>query len=186
VAVVGGGDTAMEEAIFLTKFAKKVYVIHRRNELKASKIMQDRAMKNPKIEFVWDTVITDVLRNDQKMVSLDSLFKMSTRKKFYFTHPRKRKMITPFNFLKFNNRYWLFLAIGHKPNTETFKGQLDLDSHGYIVVEKGGVRTSVPGVFACGDVQDSRYRQAITAAGTGCMAAMDAAKYLEDFFTQHT
>lgn len=159
VAVVGGGDTAMEEAMFLTRFASEVIVIHRRDELRASKIMADRAQAHPKIRFIWDTVVTDVLDPAQKKVTG----------------------------LKLHNRVTgvdsdlavdaLFVAIGHKPNTDPFRGQLEMDAHGYLVTDR--TRTRVPGVFAAGDVQDPVYRQAITAAGSGCMAAIETERYLE-------
>ena len=159
VVVVGGGDTALEEAIFLTKFATKVSIIHRRDQFRASKIMQDRAMANPKIAFIWDTVVADVI-GDQVVagVRLNNL---------------KTNLITE---IKCDG---VFVAIGHEPNTKLFTGQLKMDDRGYIVTKKETTETSVAGVFAAGDVQDYRYRQAVTAAGTGCMAAMDAEKYLE-------
>jgi thioredoxin reductase (NADPH) len=159
VVVIGGGDTAMEEATFLTKFASKVTIIHRRDSLRASKIMQDRAKTNPKISFLWDTVIEDV-KGDPVVtgVRLKNL---------------KTGQITE---MKCDG---VFVAIGHEPNTKLFADQLKLDEHGYIVTKKETTETSMPGVFAAGDVQDHRYRQAVTAAGTGCMAAMDAEKYLE-------
>ena len=158
LVVVGGGDSAMEEANFLTKFANKVYVVHRRDKLRASKIMQDRAFKNDKISFIWNTVVEDILGEDTVSgVRLNNLVTGTTT-----TLPASG----------------VFVAIGHRPNTALFAGQLDMDSKGYIVT-KHGTATSVPGVFAAGDVQDSIYRQAITAAGTGCMAAIDAEKFLE-------
>ncbi len=161
LAVVGGGDTAMEEAIFLTKFATKVTVVHRRNALRASKIMQERAEGNPQISFVWDTVIEEVFGNPKAGGVTGVRFKnVKTGKTEDFKCDG------------------LFIAIGHEPNTKLFVGQLDLDPAGYIVTHDG-THTSVPGVFACGDVQDHVYRQAITAAGTGCMAAIDAERYLE-------
>jgi thioredoxin reductase (NADPH) len=160
VVVIGGGDTAMEEATFLTKFATKVTIIHRRDSLRASKIMQDRAKANPKIAFIWDTVVEDVLGDPVvTAVRLKNL---------------KTGQLTE---MKSNG---VFVAIGHEPNTKLFAGQLQLDPHGYIVTKKETTETSMPGVFAAGDVQDHRYRQAVTAAGTGCMAAMDAEKYLEN------
>jgi thioredoxin reductase (NADPH) len=161
IAVVGGGDTAMEESNFLTKFASKVTVIHRRDELRASKIMQDRARTNPKIEFAWNSVVTEVLDPDQKKVTGVRLENVKTGK----------ESVLPVT--------GLFIAIGHRPNTDLFKGQLDMDKHGYICVEPGSPTTSVRGVFAAGDVADPLYRQAVTAAGTGCMAAIDAERLLE-------
>jgi thioredoxin reductase (NADPH) len=159
VVVIGGGDTAIEEATFLTKFATKVTIIHRRDSLRASKIMQDRAKANPKIAFLWDTVIEDV--KGDPVVTAVLLKNVKTGK----TSEMKCDGV--------------FVAIGHEPNTKLFAGQLRLDEHGYIVTKKETTETSAPGVFAAGDVQDHRYRQAVTAAGTGCMAAIDAEKYLE-------
>ncbi len=162
VVVVGGGDTAMEEALFLTKFATKVTVVHRRNELRASKIMQDRAESNPKIAFLWDTIIDEIL-GDPKNGGVVGV---------------KLKNIKSGKVQDFKTD-GVFIAIGHEPNTKLFKGQLDMDEFGYLVTKSGSTATNVPGVFACGDVQDRIYRQAITAAGTGCMAAIDAERYLE-------
>jgi thioredoxin reductase (NADPH) len=160
MAVVGGGDTAMEEALFLTRFGTKVTVIHRRDELRASKIMQERARKNEKIEFAWNSVVDEVLGDDYVTgVRLRDVVDDSTRE-------------VPVEAL--------FVAIGHKPNTELLKGQLELDSTGYIKVEPGSTRTSVEGVFACGDAMDPTYRQAVTAAGTGCMAAIDSERWLAE------
>jgi thioredoxin reductase (NADPH) len=167
VAIVGGGDTAMEEALFLTRFASKVKVIHRREELRASKVMQERAMKNPKIEFIWNTVVTEALGKRPESIGapggLEALKLKNTQNGEESTLPVQG----------------FFVAIGHKPNTELFDGALKLDDDGYIEVTKGTSRTSVEGVFACGDVADKVYRQAITAAGTGCMAAIDAERWLE-------
>lgn len=158
IAVVGGGDSACEEANFLTKFAKKVTLIHRRDQLRASKIMQDRVLKNPKIEVIWDTAVEDVL-GDVDVTAL-KLKNLKTQKES--TLP-----VTG-----------LFVAIGHSPNTKIFKGQIEMDANGYIIT-KNGTKTNIPGVFACGDVQDHVYRQAITAAGSGCMAAIDCERFLE-------
>jgi thioredoxin reductase (NADPH) len=160
IAVVGGGDTAMEEAIFLTRFASKVTVIHRRDTLRASSIMQAKAFANPKIEFEWDTEVVDVLDVEQGAVSA---VRLRNRK----TGNEKHLAIEG-----------LFVAIGHTPNTTLFEGTLDMDAAGYLVT-LNGAKTNVPGVFACGDVQDHVYRQAVTAAGSGCMAALDAERYLE-------
>ncbi|MPY95435.1 MAG: thioredoxin-disulfide reductase [Acidimicrobiia bacterium] len=159
IAVVGGGDSALEEAIFLTKFAETVTVVHRRDSLRASKIMQDRALANDKIRFLWNHVVDSVEGED----SLSSLVVRDV-----LTDERSTLPVTG-----------LFVAIGHRPATELFKGQLQMDDAGYLVTEPGSARTDVVGVFACGDVQDSTYRQAITAAGSGCMAAIDAERYLE-------
>lgn len=161
VVVVGGGDTAMEEALFLTKFASKVTVIHRRDKLRASKIMQERAQKNPKISFIWNSVL-DEIYGDPKDGGVRGvrLKNLKTGKSEDFKCDG------------------VFMAIGHEPNTKLLVGQLDLDGRGYIRTHNG-TATNIPGVFACGDVQDHVYRQAITAAGTGCMAAMDAEKFLE-------
>jgi thioredoxin reductase (NADPH) len=160
VGVVGGGDTAMEEANFLTRFASKVYIIHRRDSFRASKIMVDRALKNPKIEVLWNTEVEEVLGDDKGMNGL-LLKNMKTNETM------KR------------NFQGLFLAIGHKPNTDLFKGVLDMNEVGYLKTKPGSTYTNISGVFASGDVQDPHYRQAITAAGTGCMAAIDAERWLE-------
>ena len=162
VAIVGGGDTAMEEALFLTKFATVVKVIHRREELRASKIMRERAHKNPKIEFVWNSVVADVL-GDPKAGGLTAIVIEDTKTK------ERREM--PIG--------GLFIAIGHEPNTALFTNQLTMNPQGYLVTEADNTYTSLPGVFACGDVQDAVYRQAVTAAGSGCRAAIDAERWLE-------
>ena len=160
IAVVGGGDSAMEEAVFLTKFASHVTVVHRRDTLRASKIMQDKAFANPKISFEWNSEVEDVLDSDKGAVTAIELRNSRTG---------QRKSLEVEG---------VFVAIGHTPNTGLFKGQLKMDANGYIKTHSGS-RTNVAGVFACGDVQDHIYRQAITAAGSGCMAAIDAEKYLE-------
>jgi thioredoxin reductase (NADPH) len=160
IAVVGGGDSAMEEAIYLTKFASKVIVIHRRDTLRASKIMQDKAFANSKIEFVWDSEVIDVTDLTKGEVTGVVVRNLKTGVKSQIALDG------------------VFIAIGHTPNTALFRGQIDLDATGYIVTH-GGTRTNIPGVFAAGDVQDHVYRQAVTAAGSGCMAAIDAERYLE-------
>ncbi len=156
--VVGGGDSAIEEATFLTKFATNVSIVHRRDKLRASKIMQQRAMNNEKIAFVWNTVVEDILGSE------------------VVTGVRLKNIVTGKTMER--SCAGVFVAIGHRPNTTLFTGQLDMDEKGYIRTHQG-TATSVPGVFAAGDVQDSHYRQAITAAGTGCMAAIDAERFLE-------
>jgi thioredoxin reductase (NADPH) len=159
IAVAGGGDSAVEEATFLTKFASKVTLIHRRDTLRASKIMQDRALDNPKIEIMWNTVIDDLVGESKlegaivRNVLTDEVSTLSVT--------------------------GLFVAIGHRPNTDLFKGVLDMEDNGYLITRPGSSYTNVPGVFACGDVQDHTYRQAITAAGSGCMAAIDCERWLE-------
>ncbi len=160
VVVVGGGDSAIEEATFLTKFASEVVVVHRRDELRASKIMQERALKNEKISFLWNSVIDKVL--GEKEVE-------GVRVKNLQTNETQEVACQGF-----------FVAIGHKPNTQLFTEQIELDDKGYVVTSKKNTKTNIPGVFACGDAQDHVYRQAITAAGSGCMAAIDAERYLEE------
>lgn len=159
IAVIGGGDSAIEEATFLTRFASKVTIIHRRDTLRASKIMQQRAFNNPKIDFIWDTVVTDYLGDN----SISGLR----------LHNLKTGQISE---LAVSG---VFIAIGHRPNTDLFKGQLDMKDNGYLVTQSDCSRTNIEGVFACGDAQDDVYRQAVTAAGSGCMAALDAERWLE-------
>ncbi len=160
VAVVGGGDSAMEESLYLSKLCSKVTVIHRRDKLRASKIMQERALANPTITFQWQSAVEEILENETNEVEGIRLKNTKTGER---------------SDLALNG---LFIAIGHRPNTALFAGQLHMDEQGYIITENG-TKTSIPGVFACGDVQDHVYRQAVTAAGSGCMAAMDAERYLE-------
>ncbi|WP_067797450.1 thioredoxin-disulfide reductase [Actinomadura formosensis] len=160
IAVVGGGDTSMEEAIFLTKFARSVTVIHRRDELRASKIMQDRAFANEKIKFLWDSEVTSIQGDDR----VTGVTVRNTK-----TGAESSLEITG-----------LFIAIGHDPRSELFAGQLETDADGYLIVDAPSTRTKLPGVFACGDVVDHIYRQAITAAGSGCSAAIDAERWLQD------
>jgi thioredoxin reductase (NADPH) len=159
LAIVGGGDSALEEAIFLTKFATKVTIVHRRDELRASKIMQERALANPKIEFRWNSVVDEVIGNG----SVEALELRDTR-----TGETSRLAVEG-----------LFVALGHDPNTALFREQLQLDENGYVVTRPDSTATSVDGVFAAGDVQDHVYRQAVTAAGSGCMAAIEAERWLE-------
>jgi len=156
--VVGGGDTALEEALALSKFAKEIKVIHRRDKLRASMILQERAFKDPKIELIWNSTVQEILGKDR--VEGIRLRKVDSNEEFELSCDA------------------VFIAIGHKPNTEVFKGQIELDQKGYAVV-RDGTKTNVEGVFAAGDVKDYRYRQAATAAGEGCKAALDAEKYLE-------
>ena len=159
IAVVGGGDSAVEEATFLTKFASKVILIHRRDALRASKIMQDRAFNNPKIELMWNTVVEDLI-GDSKLEG--AVVRNVT------TGEVTKLPVTG-----------LFVAIGHRPNTDLFKGVLDMEDNGYLITHPGSSYTNIAGVFACGDVQDHTYRQAVTAAGSGCMAAIDCERWLE-------
>lgn len=159
IAVVGGGDSAIEEANFLTKFASKVTLIHRRDSLRASKIMQDRALNNPKIEMLWNTAVTEIVGKDH----LESISLQNT-----VTAERSSLAVAG-----------LFIAIGHRPNTDVFKGVIDMEDSGYLITRPDSTYTNIPGVFACGDVKDHVYRQAITAAGSGCMAALDAERWLE-------
>ena len=164
VVVVGGGDTAMEEAQFLTKFASRVTIVHRRDRLRASKIMQDRAMKNPKISVVWNAEVTEILgtsANGRK--SVNGVRLRDTTNGAVTTLPASG----------------FFVGIGHQPNTKIFEGKLKLDPAGYIITKPGRTSTEIPGIFAAGDVADAYYRQAVTAAGTGCMAAIEAERYLE-------
>ena len=158
--VIGGGDSAVEEATYLTKYGSKVYLVHRRDELRASKVMQDRAKNHPKIEILWNTVLEDVLGEEE------------------VTGVRLKKTENDESYEKQGGG--LFYAIGHTPNTQFLEGQLETDAQGYIITKPGTTRTQVAGVFAAGDVQDKKYRQAITSAGTGCMAAMDAEHYLTE------
>jgi thioredoxin reductase (NADPH) len=160
VAVVGGGDTAMEEANYLSGLCASVTVIHRRHELRASKIMADRALRNPKIKFIWDSAVTEVHDVSEGKVTALTVKNLKTGV----------ESKVPFD--------GLFIAIGHQPNTDIFKGQLDLDENEYIITKPGTTQTNIPGVFAAGDVQDHVYRQAVTAAGTGCMAAIEAERWL--------
>ena len=167
IMVVGGGDSAMEEANYLSRLGRQVQVVHRRDALRASKIMQERALKNPKIEFIWDTGVEDVLDPAKGKVTAVRLKNLKTG----------AQSEVPVD--------GLFVAIGHRPNTAVFKGQIDLHPNEYIKVTPGTTETSVPGVFAAGDVADFTYRQAVTAAGTGCMAALEAERYLEAHHSGH-
>ncbi len=161
IMVVGGGDSALEEALYLSRLGRRVDVVHRRDALRGSKIMQERAFKNPKIEFLWDTVVDDIRDVDKGKVT-------SVRLRNLKTSARDERPVDG-----------LFVAIGHQPNTQIFRGQVELLPNEYIKVKPGTTQTSVPGVFAAGDAQDHVYRQAVTAAGTGCMAALEAERYLE-------
>ena len=151
----------MDEATFLTRYAKRVFVVHRRDKLRASKIMQEKAFRNDKIEFIWDTDLVEILGNAEQGVTGVHLRNVKTNDERVFECEG------------------VFIAIGHKPNTDLFKGQIDMDPVGYIITNGHSTGTNIPGVFACGDVQDSVYRQAVTAAGTGCMSAIDAERYLD-------
>jgi len=167
IMVVGGGDSAMEEALYLSRLGRQVQVVHRRDSLRASKIMQERALKNPKIEFIWDTAVEDVLDPSKGKVTAVRLKNLKSGAVWE----------TPVD--------GLFVAIGHQPNTAIFKGQIELHPNEYAKVKPGTTQTSVPGVFAAGDVADFTYRQAVTAAGTGCMAALEAERYLEANHSGH-
>jgi thioredoxin reductase (NADPH) len=162
IVVVGGGDTAMEEATFLTRYASHVTVIHRRDHLRASKIMQDKAFKNPKIDFLWNHTVEEILGNPKDGVNGARIRNVETGEERIFPCGG------------------VFIAIGHQPNTDVFKGQLEMDEIGYLKTNGRTMATNIPGVFACGDAQDSYYRQAVTAAGTGCMAAIDAERFLDN------
>jgi thioredoxin reductase (NADPH) len=166
IAVIGGGDTAMEEANFLTRYGSRVTVIHRRDSLRASKIMQEKAFKNPKIDFIWNAAVQEILGEPDKGVTGLRIKDLTTGEEIIFPSEG------------------VFVAIGHKPNTDLFRGQLDMDEIGYIKTAGTSMATNIPGVFACGDAQDSVYRQAVTAAGTGCMAAIDAERFLDSLPVQ--
>ncbi len=165
VVVVGGGDTAIEEATFLTKFASRVTIVHRRDALRASKIMQEKALRNPKIAFVWDSVVDEILGKDENGRRAVT----AVRVKHVKTGAVSQIPVEG-----------VFMGIGHKPNTDLFAGQLEMDSVGYLITRGKGTATNIPGVFAAGDVADSVYRQAVSAAGTGCMAAIDAERWLAE------
>ena len=161
LVVVGGGDTAMEEATFLTRYAAKVYVVHRRDKLRASKIMQEKAFRNDKIEFIWNSAVEEIVGTQEQGVTGVRLRNLKTGDEKIFPCAG------------------VFVAIGHRPNTDLFRGQLDMDDVGYLKTSGHSTATNIAGVFACGDVQDSFYRQAVTAAGTGCMSAIDAERFLD-------
>jgi thioredoxin reductase (NADPH) len=160
VAVVGGGDTAAEDSLFLTRYATQVNIVHRRDQLRASRIMQDRLFRNEKIKFIWNTAVEDIMDAQKREVSGIKLKNLKTGE----------EMVKPVN--------GVFIGIGHEPNTSLFRGQLEVDDLGYLITREGS-KTNIPGVFAAGDVKDRVYRQAVTAAGSGCMAAMDAERFLE-------
>jgi thioredoxin reductase (NADPH) len=162
IVVVGGGDTAMEEALFLTKFASKVTIVHRREEFRASKIMQDRVFANEKVEILWNTEVQAINGKPETGVESVTLYNSKTQETTEFP------------------TQGVFIAIGHRPNTDLFKGLLDMDEVGYLITESKSTKTNIPGIFASGDAQDSIYRQAVTAAGTGCMAAIDAERFLAE------
>jgi len=162
IVVIGGGDTAMEEALFLTKFASRVSLVHRRHEFRASKIMQERVLAHEKIDVLWNTELKDIKGSKESGVESVTLFNNQTNETSNFP------------------TQGVFIAIGHKPNTDLFKGVLDMDDVGYLITKGTSMETNIPGVFACGDAQDSYYRQAVTAAGTGCMAAIDAERFLAE------
>ena len=162
VLVVGGGDSAMEEATYLTKFASEVVIVHRRSEFRASKIMIDRAMNNPKVRVMWNSSVADILGSQEKGVHAAIIKKTDTDESFE------------------ESCDGIFMAIGHKPNTDLFSDVLKTDKNGYLITASDSTATNTDGIFACGDVQDHSYRQAITAAGSGCMSAIDAERYLED------
>ncbi|MGB7207374.1 MAG: thioredoxin-disulfide reductase [Pyrinomonadaceae bacterium] len=166
IVIVGGGDTAMEEALFLTRFASEVTLIHRRDEFRASKIMQDRVLNHEKIRIIWNTEVKEIIGTKEEGVEAIRISNVQTKEER--TLPTKG----------------VFIAIGHKPNTDLFKGKLDMDDVGYLTTEGKTMKTNIEGVFACGDAQDSYYRQAVTAAGTGCMAAIDAERFLAEHTTE--
>ena len=162
MVVVGGGDTALEEALYLTRMVKQATVIHRRDQLRGSKIMQERAFKNEKIHFIWDTVVDEIL--DPRVGKVTGVRLRNVKTKGMQDLPTDG----------------VFIAIGHQPNSKLFEGQIDMDERGYVLCRPNSTYTNLPGVFACGDLMDPTYRQAVTAAGTGCMAAIDAERWLEE------